>query len=130
MGSPMAEARKGYLHATIAYKNGKEGSLYYLKSTMIGGQRVRTKSYKLEYPRFPDQPTSDQFFDEAQFAAYRDLGYTIALDMLENCDLKPLDHRSLRDRRSSIERRREIIPFPSDKEGREKQRRERDRRVS
>ena len=37
MSSPMAEARKGYLHATIAYKNGKEGSLYYLKSTMIGG---------------------------------------------------------------------------------------------
>jgi hypothetical protein len=130
MGSPMAEARKGYLHATIAYKNGKEGSLYYLKSTMIGGQRVRTKSYKLEYPRFPDQPTSDQFFDEAQFAAYRDLGYTIALDMLENCDLKPLDHRILRDRRSSIERRREIIPFPSEEERREDQRRTRDRRVS
>ncbi|MEE9355460.1 MAG: hypothetical protein V3U75_07700 [Methylococcaceae bacterium] len=26
MASPMAKARKGYLHATIAYKNGKKGS--------------------------------------------------------------------------------------------------------
>lgn len=130
MTSPMAEARKGYLHATIAYKNGTEGSLFYLKTTMIPGQRVRTKSYKLEYPRFPDQPTSDQFFDEAQFAAYRDLGYTITLDMLENCDLKPLDHRNGRDRRSSIERRREIIPFPHKDERRTNQRRSKERRAA
>jgi hypothetical protein len=54
---------------------------------MIASQRLRTKSYKLEYPRFPDQPTSDQFFDESQFAAYRDLGYTIASDMIDKCDL-------------------------------------------
>ena len=129
MASPMAEARKGYLHATIAYKNGMEGSLFYLKTTMIGGQRVRTKSYKLEYPRFPDQPTSDQFFDEAQFAAYRDLGYTITLDMLENCDLRPLDHRCGKDRRSSIEKRREIIPFSQENERRKTQRRLKERRA-
>ncbi len=106
MGLSMAEAQKGYLSGTIRYKNNKEGRFIYLKSTMIGGQRIRTKSYKLEYPRFPDQPTSDQFFDESQFSAYRDLGYTIACDMVENCNLTPLESRINKERRSEIERRR------------------------
>lgn len=111
MGMPMAEAQKGYLSGVIRYKNNKEGRFIYLKSTMIGGQRIRTKSYKLEYPRFPDQPTSDQFFDESQFAAYRDLGYTIACDMLENCDLSPLESRVGKERRSDIERRRNDLGY-------------------
>ena len=114
MGMSMAEAQKGYLSGTIRYKNNKEGRFIYLKSTMIGGQRIRTKSYKLEYPRFPDQPTSDQFFDESQFAAYRDLGYTIACDMLENGDLSPLESRLDKQRRSEIERRKNDISYPDE----------------
>ncbi|MBI3694113.1 MAG: hypothetical protein HY238_04645, partial [Acidobacteria bacterium] len=30
--------------------------------------------YAAEHPDFPQQPTSDQFFDEAQFESYRRLG--------------------------------------------------------
>lgn len=106
MDLPMSEAEKGYLTGKIRYKNNKQGRFIYLKSTMIGGQRIRTKSYKLEYPRFPDQPTSDQFFDESQFAAYRDLGYTIACDMLENCNLTPLkNRRETEERGGDVERR-------------------------
>lgn len=109
MGSPMAEARKGYLTAKIRYSSEKEGRLIYIKSTMVGGQRIRTKSYKLEYPRFPDQPTSDQFFDEAQFAAYRDLGYTITWEMLDTLGHTKLD---LLERRSGEDRR--TGPQPTD----------------
>ncbi len=129
MGLPMAEAQKGYLSGTIRYKNNNEGRFIYLKSTMIGGQRIRTKSYKLEYPRFPDQPTSDQFFDESQFSAYRDLGYTIACDMLENCNLSPLESRAGKERRSDIERRRNDIGFTTGNR-RKQQRRETMRRVA
>ena len=92
MELPMAEAQKGFLSGTIRYKNKiKKGRFIYLKSTMIGIQQIRTKSYKLEHPKFPNQPTSDQFFDESQFAAYRELGYTITCDMLENCDSSLLE---------------------------------------
>ena len=128
-GLPMAEAQKGYLSGTIRYKNNNEGRFIYLKSTMIGGQRIRTKSYKLEYPRFPDQPTSDQFFDESQFAAYRDLGYTIACDMLENCNVSPLESRAGKERRSDIERRRNDSGFTAGNR-RKQQRREKMRRAA
>lgn len=90
-GSSYAEASKGYLHATIRYKGGKVGELYYIKSTMIQEARVRTRSYKFEHPEFPDETTADQFFDEAQFAAYRDLGYNTATDMIEHSNLYPLE---------------------------------------
>ncbi len=126
MGEPMAEARKGYLTAKIRYSNRKEGRLIYIKSTMVGGQRIRTKSYKLEYPRFPDQPTSDQFFDEAQFAAYRDLGYTIAWEMLDtlgHTKLDLLELRSGKERRATSEQPNKTGEFDRAKERRKTVRR-------
>jgi hypothetical protein len=33
-------------------------------------------------PAFPDETTADQFFDEGQFEAYRELGFVIADRML------------------------------------------------
>jgi hypothetical protein len=35
-------------------------------------------SYEAQHSDFPDQPTSNQFFDEKQFEAYRELGYRLA----------------------------------------------------
>ena len=87
IGSPVALATKGFLKVNITYHDGTKGLLYYIKSTFIGGKRVRTQSYKIEYPLFPDQSTSDQFFDEAQFHAYRDLGYTIAAEMSDKLNV-------------------------------------------
>jgi hypothetical protein len=38
-------------------------------------------------PDFPDQTTADQFFDDAQFETYRQLGYTVGEAVLadEEC---------------------------------------------
>ncbi len=52
----------------------------------------------------------------------------VTLDMLEHCDMRPLDHRYLKDRRSSIERRRDIVQFPQENERRMLQRRIQQRR--
>ena len=40
-------------------------------------------SYKSACPTFPHQPTADQFFDEVQIEAYRELGYYLGWQVLE-----------------------------------------------
>ncbi len=44
---------------------------------MCAGLSADIYSYWRANPDFPDEPTSEQFFDEAQFEAYRALGYEI-----------------------------------------------------
>jgi hypothetical protein len=46
------------------------------------------RGYKGRNPAFPDQATADQFFDEDQFEAYRDLGQRLADAMIEAFGLK------------------------------------------
>lgn len=72
-------ARRGFIVGKIIYGNGQpDGRLLYLKPTMISTLGLRTKGYKGANPDFPNQTTADQFFDEDQFEAYRELGYRIA----------------------------------------------------
>jgi hypothetical protein len=40
-------------------------------------------SYKSAHPVFPHEPTADQFFDESQIEAYRELGYYLGWQVLE-----------------------------------------------
>jgi hypothetical protein len=76
-------AERGWLYADVLYPDGKApGKLIYLTTTFTKGLPADLYGYKLAHPKFPDEPTSDQFFDEQQFEAYRELGYQIAADML------------------------------------------------
>ena len=52
----------------------KVGWMLYLKLAMTGTEPAHVLEYKREHPDFPHQTTGDQFFDEAQFEAYRQLG--------------------------------------------------------
>lgn len=79
---------RGYMTGTIHYADGSEGRLVYLKSTMIRQASFKVKGYKAQEPDFPDQSTADQFFDDVQFEAYRELGFTIADSMLNDSELK------------------------------------------
>ncbi len=59
-----------------------EARILYIKSTVTDSATatalpVDLYSYKKTHPAFPDQSTVDQFFDEAQFEAYRELGYQL-----------------------------------------------------
>ena len=38
---------------------------------------IDIRQYAESHPEFPHEPTSDQFFDENQFEAYRHLGFSI-----------------------------------------------------
>ena len=53
---------------------GVNGTLVYLKPVLDHWQSLDVDQYKTANQDFPQQPTSDQFFDEAQFESYRRLG--------------------------------------------------------
>ena len=63
---------------TIKYPGGEVGQLLYIKSSVIGNENEYIREYRSHNPSFPHQSTADQFFDEAQFEAYRALGYKAA----------------------------------------------------
>ncbi len=80
-------AERGYALARIKYpKPGKRGEhpeyetgvLLYMQPTWVKDMRPDTDSYRRRNPIFPNEPTSDQFFNEEQLEAYRELGLRTA----------------------------------------------------
>jgi hypothetical protein len=57
------------------------GLLLYMKLSLTGDEAELLKRYRLLNPDFPHQSTLDQFFDEEQFEAYRQLGVHVARGM-------------------------------------------------
>lgn len=85
-------AERGYIEGVIKYPPTKgesafEGRLLLIKSTLVKNLPADLYSYKAHHEAFPDQPTSDQFFDEKQFEVYRELGYRLADTMCRELDL-------------------------------------------
>lgn len=87
----MPVAERGYLDKTITYaplaagsrsQGADVGRLIYLSTTFFKGLSADLYGYRQAHPKFPNEPTSDQFFDEKQFESYRELGYRIAWDMM------------------------------------------------
>jgi len=83
-------AKRGYAIAKIYYNDGTVGTLVYIKLAMIDGLPTDIYSYKGLNPTFPHQSTSDQFFDENQFEAYRELGYYVTKHLLDSNDWKKI----------------------------------------
>ncbi len=50
------------------------GLLLYIKLSVTGNESELIKRYRINNPDFPHQTTLDQFFDQEQFEAYRQLG--------------------------------------------------------
>jgi hypothetical protein len=75
-----------------------EGTLFLVKPTLAASvlkEAPDIRNYALAKAAFPQQTTLDQWFDEAQFEAYRKLGYLIGRDhLMASLDL---DGRPLRD---------------------------------
>lgn len=79
-------AERGFAVARIDYqphednkpKDDEDGMLVIIKSTMIEELPADVLGYKSAHEDFPDETTVDQFFDEFQLEAYRELGYRIA----------------------------------------------------
>jgi len=68
----------------------EEGIIVYIKAVMLDGLSLETRGYKTDHPAFPHEPTSDQFFNPAQFEAYRELGNAIGEDMIRGARLRTL----------------------------------------
>lgn len=54
------------------------GLLLYLKLSVTGNESELIRRYRANNPDFPHQTTLDQFFDQEQFEAYRQLGVHVA----------------------------------------------------
>jgi hypothetical protein len=54
------------------------GLLLYMKLSVTGNESELIKRYRISQPDFPHQSTLDQFFDQEEFEAYRQLGVHIA----------------------------------------------------
>jgi hypothetical protein len=51
-----------------------KGLLLYMKLSVTGNESELIRTYRAVHPEFPHQSTLDQFFDQEQFEAYRQLG--------------------------------------------------------
>jgi hypothetical protein len=58
----------------IDYPDGESGTLLYVRPALTGAEPADVRHYAQAHPRFPHEPVSDQYFDEAQFESYRRLG--------------------------------------------------------
>ncbi len=89
--------RAGYCAiGSINYRDVDEGAprgiLVYLKPAICGGSEpYDVYSYSRASTEFPHEPTTDQWFRESQFEAYRMLGKTAMLAITENVTTDSLD---------------------------------------
>jgi hypothetical protein len=80
LGKPV---KRGWAVGTIRYPGSEQpGILLYLQASPIAGMNADTESYWRRNVDFPNQTTADQFFDEEQLEAYRELGMAIAQDCI------------------------------------------------
>ena len=73
-----------YALGCIRYADGSQGEILYIKPRLCAGLSADIYAYWRSNPAFPEQPTSEQFFGEAQFEAYRALGQQIVEQLLDS----------------------------------------------
>lgn len=88
MVRPQAGQRLSRWHhaiGTIRYdkvdKHAPVGILVYIKASLTGDEPADIQEYASAHVEFPHQSTSDQFFDEAQFESYRQLGEQVGREV-------------------------------------------------
>lgn len=72
---PFPTAKRGFAIGSIHYSDGSTGTLLYIHTTLIADLPPELIAYKYKQPDFPVEPTTNQFFNEQQFEAYRTLAY-------------------------------------------------------
>ncbi|HEM49149.1 MAG TPA: hypothetical protein ENO27_02955 [Caldithrix sp.] len=82
---------KAFIIGKIRYFNqeskkyDKTGKLVYINTVVTAkGLPQSIYGYKRDYNDFPDESTANQFFNETQFEAYRELGYRIGESIVKN----------------------------------------------
>ena len=95
MPGPDGLARQHMVVGTIHYDAARDvsatdkGILLYFKPALTGDEPADVRQYKTRNVAFPNETTVDQFYDEAQWEAYRRLGQhaaRAALDFISDLD--------------------------------------------
>jgi Patatin-like phospholipase len=81
--APLRPAANGlsaahWVTGTIHYGANETGTLIFIKSSLTGDEPEAVKEYRQMDPAFPQDPSSNQTYGEAQFEAYRALGWHMA----------------------------------------------------
>jgi hypothetical protein len=84
-------SRRHFALGRIRYADGSSGEILYIKSSVTGTEPEFIREHRSRNPDFPHESTGDQFFDEAQFEAYRALGRKIGNDLLRSRSLRAYD---------------------------------------
>jgi hypothetical protein len=78
MQSGVKESNVYCLEGVIGYgcvdAGSPEGRLLYIKPVLNGSEPPDIRAYRANHKAFPHEPTTNQFFNEAQFESYRHLG--------------------------------------------------------
>jgi hypothetical protein len=72
--SSPVEGRLAYAVATVKYPEGWEGTLLYLKPSVLDNLPMDVNAYAMANLAFPHESTADQWYSESQFESYRRLG--------------------------------------------------------
>ena len=84
---PLSKSRWHCTVGTIRYEDidphSLNGVLVYLKPSLTGDEPSDVRNYASQFPAFPHQSTTNQFFSESQFESYRELGHHIVIQVLE-----------------------------------------------
>jgi hypothetical protein len=75
-------ARQPMVAGDIVYPDGDVGTLLYFKPSLTGNEPADIAQYAGRNSRFPHEATGDQFYDDAQWEAYRRLGEHAAAEAL------------------------------------------------
>jgi hypothetical protein len=74
-GTPLATPCAMLLWARHMDEAAPSTQIVLLKPNVAWDASADIRQYAVEHPTFPQEPTADQFFDEAQWESYRSLGY-------------------------------------------------------
>jgi hypothetical protein len=84
-GSSERHDRYSRRHAVLArihyLDNDQFSWLLVIKPSLMGDEATDVVQYQRAHPSFPQEPTSDQYFDEAQWESYRKLGEHIGTEL-------------------------------------------------
>ena len=83
-GYAIAEIRYPAAHSAAGALPAKTGWLFVVKPTLTKDLPADLYGYKDANPQFPNETTLDQFFGEVQVESYRELGYQLAKQLVNN----------------------------------------------
>jgi hypothetical protein len=67
------------LYSVVDGAGAPNGTILYMKATLSGDESVDVRHFAQADPLFPHDSTANQFFDEARFESYRNLGFHTVL---------------------------------------------------